>query len=87
MASPESPPAVPLDRLMAQLRAARQSVAEERGPRRQITEWTLAQATLLAALEDYAAGLASAGHPVPYRLRDELFLHRRLARLSRGGAR
>lgn len=82
MESPESSPSVPLDRLLADLRVARQSVARERGAGRQITEWTLAQASLLSALEAYAAGLASAGHPVPYRMRDELAMRRRLAGLG-----
>jgi hypothetical protein len=73
---------VPLDQLLADLRTARQLVAQERGPGRQVTEWTMAQASLLSALEAYAAGLASAGHPVPYRMRDELAMRRRLAGLG-----
>ena len=73
-----------LVRLSADLRAARLSVSEERGPGRHLTEWTPAQANLLAALEAYAEALASAGHPLPYRIRDELFMRRRLAGLGRG---
>lgn len=37
-----------------------------------------ARRELLAALETYAAALASAGRPVPYRIRDELHLYRGL---------
>jgi|tagenome__1003787_1003787.scaffolds.fasta_scaffold20524670_3 hypothetical protein len=78
-----SHPAVSLDELTANLRAARGLVSRERSASRHVTEWTLAQANLLAALEEYAAGLQSAGHPLPYRVRDELFMHRQLARLGR----
>jgi hypothetical protein len=65
-----------------ELQAARQALAQERCPTRQVAEWTLAQATLLSALEAYADGLATAGHPVPYRMRDELAMRRRLAGLT-----
>jgi hypothetical protein len=82
MESTESATSVPLDQLLAELRAARQLVAQERGPGRQVNEWTMAQATLLSALEAYAAGLTSAGHPLPYRMRDELAMRRRLAGLG-----
>jgi hypothetical protein len=74
---------VSLDQLTANLRAARLLVSRERSASRHVTEWTLAQANLLTALEEYAAGLESAGHPLPYRVRDELFMHRQLARLGR----
>jgi hypothetical protein len=37
-----------------------------------------ARRDLLAALESYAAALASAGRPIPYRIRDELHLYRGL---------
>ena len=40
------------------------------------------QARLLNALEAAAAALESAGHPVPYRMRDELAMRRRLAGLG-----
>ena len=72
-----------LEQLTANLRAARLLVSRERSASRHVTEWTLAQARLLTALEEYAAGLESAGHPLPYRVRDELFMHRQLARLGR----
>jgi hypothetical protein len=84
MESPAPPPSVRLPRLLAELQAARLALARERGPARHVPEWTLAQATLLSALEAYAEGLATAGHPVPYRMRDELAMRRRLAGL--GGA-
>ncbi len=38
-----------------------------------------ARANLLAALEVYAAALESTGRPLPYRLRDELHLQRRMS--------
>jgi hypothetical protein len=44
-----------------------------------------ARLTLHKALEVYAAALATAGWPLPYQLRDELFLYRRLARPGRPG--
>jgi hypothetical protein len=72
-----------LEQLMANLRAARVVVSRERSASRHVTEWTLAQANLLTALEEYAAGLQAAGHPLPYRVRDELFMHRQLAGLGR----
>jgi hypothetical protein len=37
-----------------------------------------AQRNLLAALEQYAEALQEIGRPMPYRLRDELHLYRRL---------
>jgi len=36
---------------------------------------TVEQRRLLAALEGYAVTLASHGHPVPYRMRDELAMY------------
>jgi hypothetical protein len=41
---------------------------------------------LLEALEAYAAALSAAGWPMNYRLRDELFLYRRLAGSTRPSA-
>jgi hypothetical protein len=85
MESPEEfdpPRTVPLEQLLAELRAARQALARERGPVRHVAEWTQAQSTLLTALEAYAAALTSAGHPLPYRMRDELAMRRRLAGLG-----
>jgi hypothetical protein len=74
---------VSLDQLTTNLRAARVLASRERSASRNVTERSLAQANLLTALEEYAAGLQSAGHPLPYRVRDELFMHRQLARLGR----
>jgi hypothetical protein len=68
-----------LDRLLAQVDDARESVFRERRGNRHFSAWTPARWALLSALEEYAAGLASAGRPMPYRMRDELAIHRRLA--------
>ncbi len=38
---------------------------------------SIVRADLLAALEAYTACLTAQGRPIPYRLRDELRLHRR----------
>jgi hypothetical protein len=75
-------PGLGLEELRAELREARTCVSEERGAVRQFSVMTPAREALLAALEAYAAGLTTAGQPLPYRLRDELFLHRRLAQSS-----
>ena len=82
MESTESPPSVSIEQLLSEVREARKLVARERGPARQPTESTLAQARLLNALEAAAAALECAGHPVPYRMRDELAMRRRLAGLG-----
>lgn len=37
-----------------------------------------ARLAVLVALETYAGALAATGWPLPYRLRDELFLYRRI---------
>jgi hypothetical protein len=68
-----------LDRLLAQVACARESVFRERRGNRHFSAWTPARGALLNALEDYAAALASAGRPMPYRMRDELAIHRQLA--------
>lgn len=68
-----------LDRLLAQVDDARESVFRERCGNRHLSAWTPARGALLSALEDYAAGLASAGRPMPYRIRDELAIHRQLS--------
>jgi hypothetical protein len=73
------PPLLELERLLADLCLARSGVVRERNATRQISEVTPATEALLAALEAYAAGLQTAGRPMPYRLRDELFLQRRLS--------
>lgn len=43
-------------------------------------EAVAARSDLLAALEAYAGALTLTGRPLPYRLRDELFLYRRISR-------
>jgi len=45
-------------------------------------EAVAARSDLLAALEAYVGALALTGRPMPYRLRDELFLYRRISRPS-----
>jgi hypothetical protein len=64
---------------LAQVEDARGSVSQERRGDRHLSAWTPARRALLGALEDYAAGLASAGRPIPYGMRDELAIHRQLA--------
>ena len=70
---------VQLDRLLAQVGSARESLFRERRGNRHFSAWTPARRALLTALEDCADGLASAGRPMPYRMRDELAIHRQLA--------
>lgn len=70
---------VQLHRLLAQVGSARESLFRERRGSRHFSAWTPARRALLTALEDYAAGLAAAGRPMPYRMRDELVIHRQLA--------
>lgn len=78
-------PATSLDQLLADVNAARQWVSQERDVGAHLTEVTTARAALLGALEAYAAGLAAVGQPLPYKLRDELFLHRQLVGRERPG--
>jgi hypothetical protein len=68
-----------LDRLLAQVGSARESLLRERRGNRHFSAWTPARRALLTALEEYAAGLAAAGRPMPFRMRDELAIHRQLA--------
>jgi hypothetical protein len=59
--------------------SARSRLEEVRGaPASRHTSPLKAQRELLAALEEYVAALQGCGRPVPYRLRDELHLYRRL---------
>jgi hypothetical protein len=65
--------------LLDEVNNARTQLAEERGTGSALAAYTLAaRANLLAALETYAAALESTGRPLPYRLRSELNLQRRL---------
>ena len=65
--------------LLHELHEAQTRLGAERGSER----WLYPQAAasrlaLLVALEAYAGALTATGFPLPYRLRDELFLYRRL---------
>jgi len=66
--------------LLDDVSSARNHLADERGAGSALAAYTLAaRANLLAALEVYAAALESTGRPLPYRLRDELHLQRRMS--------
>lgn len=64
-----------LPSLLNDVIAARTQLTRERGSG---DASYLPRLALLTALEDYAAALTSTGRPLPYRLRDELVLYRRL---------
>jgi len=65
--------------LLRDLTEARLLLADERGSGSVLHPRTLAaRSNLLAALEAYASALSSTGRPLPYRLRDELALYRRI---------
>ena len=74
--------------LMNEIREARERSRELRASSdpRGIEAW-LAHRDLLAALEEYAAALRVAGCPVPYRVRDDIELYRRLVHRPRGPGR
>src|SRR5262245_51717684 len=66
--------------LLRQLMEARARLAHEREAKSPFPLRTLkARSDLLTALETYAAALTSTGRPVPYKLRDQLNLYRRLS--------
>src|SRR5262245_48713903 len=68
-----------LPELLRQVAAARHLLADVRHTAHAADAETLAARNgLLAALEAYADALASTGRPVPYRIRDELNMYRRL---------
>jgi hypothetical protein len=68
--------------LLDDVNRARTALERVRGSAPQARMSTLdARAHLLLALEAYADGLASQHCPLPYKLRDELRLHRQLAGL------
>jgi len=76
---PFQPEVRDLPRLLAEVREARTRVDEERCSRSALYPRVVgARLALLATLEAYTSALAASGRPVPYRLRDELFLCRRL---------
>lgn len=60
--------------------AARLRLADKRHLKSAVDlQSTAARSDLLTALEAYAGALTLAGRPMPYRLRDELFLCRRIS--------
>ncbi len=69
----------PLTTLYELVQLARSDVEAARArPSSRHASAVTAQRELLAALEHYVTALMAAGRPVPYRLRDELHLYRRL---------
>lgn len=72
-----------LPALLATVVAARHRLADGRHiANTHHPEAVAARSDLLAALEAYAGELTLTGRPLPYRLRDELFLYRRISRPS-----
>jgi hypothetical protein len=70
--------------LLQDVNAARSQLVKERKSVHAFHPQSVsARIALLRALEAYAAALATAGWPLPYRLRDELYMYRRLARPGR----
>jgi hypothetical protein len=66
--------------LLDEVSNARDHLADERGAGSALAAYTAsARANLLAALEVYAAALEATGRPLPYRMRDELHLQRRMS--------
>jgi hypothetical protein len=74
---PESPDHGRLAALLAEIGHARDRLDVARSGTRP-SEQLPVRRELLAALEAYAAALASCGAPLPYRLRDEIELYRGL---------
>lgn len=72
--------AVPLALLLRDVVEARALVAEERHAAGTSVAHSDARAGLLYALEAYTAALTSQRLPVPYALRDELRIRRRVCR-------
>lgn len=69
-----------LHALLESVVAARHQLADKRHMRSALDPQSVAaRSDLLAALEAYAEALTLTGRPVPYRLRDELFLCRRIS--------
>ena len=74
--------AIPL--LLEDVNTARARMGRDRNSLQGLyPEASSARVALLAALEDYAAAVTKAGWPLPYRLRDELVLYRRLTATGR----
>ena len=75
----QHPRAFELSVLLEQVDEARTRLRHEAGsPHAPYPQAASARAALLVALEAYAGALAAMGWPLPYRLRDELFLYRRI---------
>ena len=75
----QHPRASELPVLLEQVDEARMQLRQEAGfPHAPHPQAAAARAALLVALEAYAGALAATGWPLPYRLRDELFLYRRI---------
>ena len=75
----QSPRTVPdLTQLAAKVRQARQLVQARRMAPGAPVDLVLARASLLEAMEDYAAELTTRGMPIPPRMRDDLRLLRQL---------
>jgi len=76
----QHPQAPELSVLLDQVDEARTRLRQEAGPPHALhPEAASARVALLVALEAYAGALAAMGWPLPYRLRDELFLYRRIS--------
>ena len=67
-----------IDRLLVEVNRAREAVqhCKQEGPR---WDEQRLRDELLATLEAYAAAVALVGAPLPYRIRDELWLYRTLS--------
>ena len=69
--------------LLHQVGLARARLRQEDLSRQAFYSRPASRVALLEALEAYAAAISAAGWPLNYRLRDELFLYRRLAGSNR----
>ena len=75
----QHPRASELPGLLHRVDEARTRLRREAGPSHVLhRDVGPARLALLVALEAYAGALAATGWPLPYRLRDELFLYRRI---------
>jgi len=80
-ASPRRNRVSELPALLRAVTDARENVHEERcGAGTLHVQVSSSRLVLHRALEAYAAAVATTGWPLPYRLRDELYLYRRLIR-------
>lgn len=74
-----------LSALLRAVRAARSELEDARRAKASPGSSTVAaeQRLLLAALEQYAAGLTHHGRPMPYRMRDEMTIYRAMFSVRR----